>query len=89
MLENSRGKLFNSKRRYDEELARGKSLDGKASNLIGYVSIVTGLRVGLGAFSNLEKLAAPEYYIPYLLGVSALLGSIIASFRSQDNPIRI
>jgi hypothetical protein len=67
------------KRRYDEELERGKSLDGKASNLIGYVTIVSGIIIGLGTFSILEKLAAVQYYIPYLLGIAALLGSIVAS----------
>lgn len=65
------------KRRYDAELQRTKDLDTKAGNLIGYVTIVTGLIVGLGTFSILEKLSFPQYYIPYLLGVGALLFSII------------
>jgi hypothetical protein len=67
------------KRRYDAELQRTKDLDTKAGNLIGYVSIVTGLIVGLGTFSILEKLSSPQYYVPYIVGVAALLLSIIAS----------
>jgi hypothetical protein len=68
-----------TKQRYDAELQRTRDLDGKTGNLIGYVSIVTGLIVGLGTFSILEKLSGPQYYIPYLLGIGGLLVSIITS----------
>lgn len=56
-----------------------KDLDGKAGNLIGYVTIVTGLIIGLGTFSILEKLSQPQYYVPYFIGIAALLASIIIS----------
>jgi hypothetical protein len=68
-----------TKGRYAAEMERTRDLDGKAGNLIGYVSIVTGLIVGLGTFSILEKLSSPQYYIPYLIGIGGLLVSIILS----------
>jgi hypothetical protein len=70
------------KRRYDHELQRTKDLDDKAAGLIGYVTIVTGLLVGLGTFGILEKLSKPEYYIPYFGGIGLLLFSIISSLMS-------
>jgi hypothetical protein len=70
------------KRRYDDELQRGKDLDGKAGSLIGYVTIVTGLLVGLGTFDILGKLSKPEYYIPYFTGIGLLLSSIISSMMA-------
>ena len=54
-------------------------MDSKAGSLIGYVTIVTGLIVGLGTFSILDKLSLPLYYIPYFVGIAALLLSIILS----------
>lgn len=67
------------KRRYDAEWQRAKDLDGKAGSLIGYVTIVTGLIVGLGTFSILGKLSVPLYYTPYFIGIASLLLSIVIS----------
>jgi hypothetical protein len=67
------------KRWYDSEWQRSRDLDSKAGNLIGYVTIVTGLIIGLGTFSILDKLSSPQYYVPYFFGISALLSSIILS----------
>jgi hypothetical protein len=70
------------KRRYDNESDRRKDLDEKAGNLIGYVTIVTGLLVGLGTFDILDKLSKPQYFIPYFVGIALLLTSIISSLIS-------
>ena len=44
-----------AKKRYDNALSRWASLDNKASNLIGYVTIVTGLLIGIGTLDSLKK----------------------------------
>jgi hypothetical protein len=67
------------KRRYDSEWERLKGLDDKAGNLIGYVSIVTGLLLGLGIFEIVDKLTKPVYYLSYFGGIILLLSSIILS----------
>ena len=67
------------RKRYDIELQSSKDLDNKAGNLIGYVTIVTSIIVGLGASSILGKLSEPVYSIPYLVGIASLLFSIILS----------
>jgi hypothetical protein len=67
------------KRRYDFELQRTNDLDSKAGSLIGYVTIVTGLLIGLGTFDLLNKLSRPEYFIPYFSGITSLVFSMIAS----------
>ena len=67
------------KRRYDGEWQRTRDLDSKAGSLIGCVTIVTGVVIGLGTFSILEKLSEPLYYIPFFLGLASLLFSIIMS----------
>jgi hypothetical protein len=67
------------KRLYDAEWQRTKDLDSKAGSLIGYVTIVTGLIIGLGTFSILDKLSLPVFYVPYFIGISALLLSIVIS----------
>lgn len=43
-------------KRYDHEWDRARDLDGKAGHLLGYVTIITGLILGLGAFSIVERL---------------------------------
>lgn len=70
------------KRRYDGERQRTTDLDSKAGGLIGYVTIVTGLLVGLGTFSLLEKLSTPHWYIPYFLGIGSLLLAILMSLAA-------
>jgi hypothetical protein len=67
------------RKRYDLELQASRDLDSKAGNLIGYITIVTALIVGLGTFSILDKLSEPKYFIPYFVGIAALLFSIIIS----------
>lgn len=67
------------KRRYDFELQRANNLDTKAGNLIGYITIVTGLLVGLGTFDLLNKLSRPEYFITYFSGIASLIFSMISS----------
>ena len=70
------------KRLYDEKLATKRVLDDKGSNLIGYITIVTGLLVGLGTFNVSDKLSLPQYYIPYFIGIGLLLGTIVFSMLS-------
>lgn len=67
------------KRLYDEVFETKRILDDKGSNLIGYITIVTGLLIGLGTFSLLDKLSLPEYYIPYFVGIGLFLASIMFS----------
>lgn len=64
------------KRRYDSELDRIKSLDNKAGSLIGFVSVVIGLLVGVGTFTILDKLSKTEFSILYFVGIGLLLLSI-------------
>lgn len=64
---------------YQSELELRKELDGKAGNLIGYVTIVTGLLIGLGTFSIIDSLQKPEYYLPYFVGIASLIISIVFS----------
>ena len=67
------------KRRYDSELERIRDLDDKAGNLIGYVTVVTGLLIGLGTLDILDKLARAEYFVPYFAGIILLLLSLVLS----------
>lgn len=59
-------------KRYDHEWDRARDLDGKAGHLLGYVTIITGLILGLGAFSIVERL-----FIPYFAGIASLLFSTV------------
>jgi hypothetical protein len=67
---------------YDYEFETRGVLDDKGSNLIGYVTIVTGLLIGLGTFEIFDKLSLPEYYIPYFAGIALLLATIVFSMLS-------
>ena len=69
-------------RRYDYELQRTTDFDSKASGLIGYVTIVTGLLVGLGTFDILDKLSKVEFFVPYFSGIGLLLFSIVSSLMA-------
>jgi hypothetical protein len=70
------------KRRYDGEMEKITSSDSKASNLIGFVSVVIGLVVGGGAF-KISVIAAQIYLWPfYFGGVVLLLLSIFFGLRS-------
>jgi hypothetical protein len=70
-------KLFDTvQKRYEFELQRSKDLDTKGGNLIGYVSVVTGLILGLGTFGLLGKLTEMKYFALYFGGVAALAASI-------------
>ena len=53
------------KRRYDSAIQRRHFLDDKASNLIGYITIITGIIIiiGLGTFGILEKITNEVVYI--------------------------
>ncbi len=70
------------KKLYDEIYETKRVLDDKGSNLIGYITIVTGLLVGLGTFNISDKLSLPQYYLPYFVGVGLLLGTIVFSMLS-------
>ncbi len=65
------------KRRYDSELQRANSIDSKGGNLIGFVSVVVGLLIGLGGFQTLNQLKEPEYWAIYFGGIVLLLLSIV------------
>jgi len=65
------------KRRYDSELDRIKTLDNKAGSLIGLVSVVIGLLVGVGTFTILDKLSKSGFSVLFFIGLGFLLLSII------------
>jgi hypothetical protein len=64
---------------YDFQLQRMNSLDSKAGNLVGFVSIIVGLLIGLAGFELLNKLTEPGYYWIYFAGIVLLLASIVFS----------
>jgi len=66
-------------KQYDDQLQRKRDLDGKAGSLIGYVTIVTGLLIGLGTFAILGSLSKPQFYFPYFIGIASLIVSIVFS----------
>jgi len=70
------------KRIYDEGFETKRTLDDKGSNLIGYVTIVTGILVGLGTFDILNELSLPQYYIPYFAGIGLFLATIVFSMST-------
>jgi hypothetical protein len=65
------------KGRHDAQIERRQELDSKASNLMGYVTIVTGLTITLGTLSLSNMLQLPQLYIPYFIGIGSLLTSVI------------
>jgi MFS family permease len=65
------------KRRLDDESARTDNLDGKASNLIGFVSVVVGLLLGTGTFTLPVIADNFSYSIPYFGSIVLLLVSIV------------
>jgi hypothetical protein len=67
------------KTKYNDSLARWDSLDNKASNLIGYVTIVTGLLVGIGTFELFGSLHSVISYILFFIGMGLLVLVIISS----------
>lgn len=69
------------KRRYDSAIERRHFLDDKASNLIGYVTIITAIIIiiGLGTFVILEKITNEVVYILYFTGIGSLILSLIFS----------
>jgi hypothetical protein len=68
------------KGRYDSELQRTEGLDSKGSNLIGYVTVITGLIVGLGTIDVLAKLLTTSYTaVAYFLGLAFLIASAICA----------
>ena len=42
-----------------------KDYDTKAGTLVGYVTLMIGLVVGLGTFTLLDKLTKLEYIVPF------------------------
>ncbi|MGE5633603.1 MAG: hypothetical protein ACM3VV_00070 [Deltaproteobacteria bacterium] len=69
------------KRRYDNAIERRHFLDDKASNLIGYVTIITGIIIiiGLGTFVILEKITNEVIYVLYFSGIGSIILSLIFS----------
>jgi hypothetical protein len=68
-----------AEKRYNFEMQRAKDLDGKAGNIIGYVSIITALTLGLGTIEIIEKVTRVELFYLFFGGVLALVVSIISS----------
>lgn len=71
-------------RRYDEELERAAAIDGKAANLIGYVSVITGLIIGLGTLDLLDKTLTIGQSLAYYLGLAFLVGSSISALLATS-----
>ena len=71
------------KRRFDGEIDRANKLDGKANNMVGFVSVVIGLTLGGGSaltggnlFKDLSLLTNQNSTILYFVGITVLLISI-------------
>ncbi len=64
---------------YDNQTERRRDLDGKASSLMGYVSIITGITIALGTKSFHDALTMPQFYITYFGGIASLLISVITA----------
>jgi hypothetical protein len=64
------------KRRYDSELARLNSIDSKGGNLIGFVSVIVGLLVGIAGLEFIKEISTPLSAIPYFIGLGMLVASI-------------
>lgn len=74
------------KRRFDNEGERTNSLDGKAGNFVGFVSVVVGLLLGGGSlllggniFGFSAILSNHILALLYFLGIGSLLASIVSS----------
>jgi hypothetical protein len=80
-IETKRHELFFNlaSTRYKHEVERRGALDTKASSMIGYVTIVTGIMVGVGSFNIISALDTGLRYLSYFLGIGALVVSILAS----------
>lgn len=76
------------KKRFDSERERARDLDGKANNLIGFISIVVGLLLGgAGTFKFALPLPNLPLSILYFIGVGILLASIgfaLAAFKIRN-----
>jgi hypothetical protein len=71
------------KRRFDSEGERTNNLDGKAGNLVGFVSVLVGLLLGAGSLLSGGEilkssilLSSHVLTLPYFVGVASLLTSI-------------
>jgi Na+/phosphate symporter len=64
------------KRRLDGESTRLSNLDSKATNLIGFISVVVGLLLGGSAFAP-AGISNQALSVPYFVGISLLITSII------------
>lgn len=65
------------KRRLDNEGQRTNDLDNKASNLIGFTSVVVGILLGAGTFKLSSLLSAPGLSVLYFIGIGILLLSVV------------
>jgi hypothetical protein len=75
------------KRRFDSEIERRNNLDGKASNLIGFISIVVGLLLSTGTIEIATLKLELSLLVFYFVGIGLLLISIglaLCSFRVRS-----
>jgi hypothetical protein len=70
------------KKLLENEFQDLKDFDSKAGTIVGYVTLMTGLLVGLGTFSLLEKLTKPELFIPFFAAIISFIATIIFSLFS-------
>jgi hypothetical protein len=72
--------------RFRLEWQRINDLDGKATNIIGFVGIIVSLHVGLGGFLLKEIPKTNEYYfylyVLFLLGIIFLMCSILYALKA-------
>lgn len=73
--------------RYCLEWKRISDLDGKASNVIGFIGIILSLYAGLGSFL-LDKIRTNEFYIYFfvifLVGIILLMCSILYGLKTYN-----
>jgi drug/metabolite transporter (DMT)-like permease len=82
------------KRSYDSEVNRFNLMDNKGGNLIGFVSVIVAILVGLSGFEFLKEISTSWIAIPYFIGLSMLVTSIscalfaikIRKYRSVPHP---
>jgi hypothetical protein len=65
------------KRRLDDEASRISSLDSKAANLIGVVSVVVGLLLSVATVTLPALVSNLISALPYFMGASLLIASIV------------
>lgn len=66
-------------KRHEREIERSKNLDEKSDRLIQSVSIIIAITITLGSISLANILQYTQLYVPFFMGVGALLTAVFLS----------